>query len=344
VQVHKWGVSISSACEYGINPVFTVVDTFIFPIQHLGTRKKCCIKGHLYSASDNFDEESMMGYVLDELPSFVKKVFSPGTTLSQKSSTYNNLVAMAATAVCNYNETAEFSRRGPGPQSVFMNGCVHHYMRIASSTSQNCGISYFIFDEIASLAGSADAQNVDPLILSHICTGLKNENPYCADLRFLGVEARASAEGITGIPRMVDQVQHFDVCSVVNNRQTGAMILQVRTHTNSVSDINMDSEKVEGLCFHLLFPHGEPGYTNASKSSMSPNEYAMSRLLRPEKIGRAFMTSQTRYAAVEYVDSRTGQAFAPTEDQSEIEEHQVQGASIFPCVRVNRFMLMARLA
>ena len=69
---------------------------------------------------------------------------------------------------------------------------------------------------------------------------------------------------------MVDQVQHFDVCSVVNNRQTGAMTLQdSRTHTNSVSDVNMDSEKVEGLCFPLLFPHGEPGYTNASKSGMS---------------------------------------------------------------------------
>ncbi len=51
---------------------------------------------------------------------------------------------------------------------------------------------------------------------------------------------------------MVDQVQHFDVCSVVNNRQTGAMTLQVRTHTNSVSDVNLDSEKVEGLCFPLL--------------------------------------------------------------------------------------------
>jgi hypothetical protein len=48
-------------------------------------------------------------------------------------------------------------------------------MRIASSTSQNCGISYFIFDDLASLAGSADAQNVDPLILSDICEGLKNE-------------------------------------------------------------------------------------------------------------------------------------------------------------------------
>jgi len=108
----------------------------------------------------------MMGYVLDELPVFVRKVISNSNTFSQKSSTYNNLVAMAATVVCNYNETTGFSRRGPGPQSVFMNGRVHHYMRIASSTSQNCGISYFIFDDIASLAGSADAQNVDPDILN----------------------------------------------------------------------------------------------------------------------------------------------------------------------------------
>ena len=283
-----------------------------------GTRKKCCVNGRLSSASDNFEEELMMGYVLDELPVFVRKVISSSPTFSQKSSTYNNLVAMAATVVCNYNETAGFSLRGQGPQSVFMNGRVHHYMRIASSTSQNCGISYFVFDDIASLAGSADARNVDPDILKEICNGLKNENPYCADLRFLGVEARARAEGIAVIPRMVDQVQHFDVCSVVNNRQTGDMTLQVRTHTNSVSDVNMDSEKVEGLCFPLLFPHGEPGYTNASKSGMSPDEYAMSRLLMPEKLGRDFMTAQAPYGPVECIDSRTGEAFAPTEDQSGI--------------------------
>ncbi len=72
---------------------------------------------------------------------------------------------------------------------------------------------------------------------------------------FLSVEARQHAEGINVVPRMVDQVQHFDVCSVVNNRQTSTMTLQVKMNTNSVSDINMDSEKVEGLCFPLLFPH-----------------------------------------------------------------------------------------
>ncbi len=123
------------------------------------------------------------------------------------------------------------------------------------------------------------------------------------------------------------------------------MSLQVRTHTNSVSDINMDStKKVEGLCFPLLFPHGEPGYTNASKSCMSPDEYAMSRMLMPEKIGGDFMTAQALYGPFECIDSRTGEEFVPTEDQSQTEEHQVQGVSIRHHLRENCFMLMARLA
>jgi hypothetical protein len=80
-------------------------------------------------------------------------------------------------------------------------------MRIASSTLQNFGISYFKFDDIASLAGSADTRNVAPVILSNICKGLRKENPYCIDLCFLGVEAWQHAEGIDVVPRMVDQVQ-----------------------------------------------------------------------------------------------------------------------------------------
>ncbi len=96
---------------------------------------------------------------------------------------------------------------------------------VRSSTLQNFCIHYYIFDDIASLTGSADTQNVDPVILSNICKGLRNENPYCVDLCFLGVEARQCAEGINVVPRAVDQVQHFDVCSVVKNRQTGKMTL-----------------------------------------------------------------------------------------------------------------------
>jgi hypothetical protein len=179
--------------------------------------------------------------------------------------------------------------------------------------------TYFIFDDKASLAGSADTCNIDPVILSNICKGLRNENSYCADLRFLGVEAWQCTEGINVDPRVVDQVQHFDVCSVVNNRQTSAMTLQVKTHTNSVSDINMDSEKVEGLCFPLLFPHGEPGYTNLSKSRLSPDKYVMAMMLRPEKIHDEYMTAQASYTPFQCIDIHTGESFAPTKDHCQVE-------------------------
>ena len=63
----------------------------------------------------------------------------------------------------------------PGEQCVLMNGCVHHNMKVASSTAQNCGISYFIFDDIASLSGSVDAQDINPQILLDICEGLRED-------------------------------------------------------------------------------------------------------------------------------------------------------------------------
>ncbi len=285
-----------------------------------------------------------MDHDLDKSPQFLRQVITSSQEFSKKSSTYNNLAAIAVTMVCNYNQTHGFSWHGQGPQSVFMNCCVHHYMRIASSTLQNCGISYFIINDITSLAGSADTRNVDPVILSNICKALGNDNPYCIDLCFLGVEARQRAEGINVVPRMVDQVQYFDVCSVINNRQTGAMTLQVKTHTKSVSDINMDSEKVEGLCFPLLFPHGEPGYTNSSKSCLSPDEYVMAMMLRPEKIHSEYMTAQATYAPFQCIDIRTGELFAATKDQCQVEANRVQGVSICCLLRVNCFMLMALLA
>jgi hypothetical protein len=122
------------------------------------------------------------------------------------------------------------------------------------------------------------------------------------------------------------------------------MTLQVKRHTNSVSDINMNSEKVEGLCFPLLFPHGEPGYTNSSKSRLSPDEYVMAKMLRPEKIYGEYMTAQGSYATFQCIDSRTGELFAPTKDQCQVKANRVPDVSIHCLLRENRFMLMAWLA
>jgi hypothetical protein len=57
----------------------------------------------------------------------------------------------------------------------------------------------------------------------------------------------------------------MSVCAVMNCRQTGVMSLQVATTNGSISDVKMNSGHVEGLCYPLLFPHAEPGFTNEMK-------------------------------------------------------------------------------
>jgi hypothetical protein len=108
-------------CRYGCGYIHLSTST-------PGIRKKCCTYGRLSSVSEEFDEELMVNYELDPLPDFLRCILFTKMDFTQKSLTYNNLVAMAATVVCNYRNTNGFTRHGEGPQSVFMNGCVHHYI------------------------------------------------------------------------------------------------------------------------------------------------------------------------------------------------------------------------
>ncbi len=60
------------------------------------------------------------------------------------------------------------------------------------------------------------------------------------------------------------------------------MSLQVTTTNGSISDVKMNSEHVEGLCYPLFFPHGEPGFTNEMKDFIPPADYVMARILVQE--------------------------------------------------------------
>ena len=70
----------------------------------------------------------------------------------------------------------------------------------------------------------------------------------------------------------------------------------------------------------------------------------MSRLLRPEKSVYGYMTAHAGYAPLQYIDGCTGEPFAPKELQSEIGEHKLQDVLIWRILRVNCFMLLARVA
>jgi hypothetical protein len=58
----------------------------------------------------------------------------------------------------------------------------------------------------------------------------------------------------------------------------------VTTKNGSISGVNINLEKVEGLCYPLFFPHGEPGFTNEMKDHFSPADYVMARMLMPKKL------------------------------------------------------------
>ncbi len=135
--------------------------------------------------------------------------------------------------------------------------------------------------------------------MNDIGNGLKNENPYCKDLQQLGI--RVQRGGLTAdanvVPRMVDQPPRMamSVCAVMNCRRTGVMSFQVTTTNGSISDVKMNSEHVEGLCYPLLFPHGESGFTNEMNDSISTADYVMGGMLMPEKIGHKYLTAPARY-------------------------------------------------
>ncbi len=130
------------------------------------------------------------------------------------------------------------------------------------------------FESSVSRACLSESGNVDEKVLNDIANELKSENPYCNSLHHLGISVRLC--GLTAdvnvIPRMVNQPPRMSmsVCAVMNCRQTGVMSLQVTTTNGRISDVKMNLEKVESLCYPLLFPHGELGITNEMKGTISP--------------------------------------------------------------------------
>ncbi len=95
------------------------VGTFIYLVHP--TKKKRCANGALSSVSCNFDEGLMMRFALDEMPLFMRMVITR-CKFCQDCTKYNNLLAMAATKVCNYCDDPGFTNRGPRIHCVTLSG------------------------------------------------------------------------------------------------------------------------------------------------------------------------------------------------------------------------------
>ncbi len=114
------------------------VGTFICRV-HQVPQKKCCATVSLSSVSCNCDEGLMMRFALDEMPLFMRMVRTT-CNFYQDCTNYKNLLAMAATKVCNYCDDPGFTNQGPGAHPVTLSGKVHHFFtKVSSSNPQSCG-------------------------------------------------------------------------------------------------------------------------------------------------------------------------------------------------------------
>jgi hypothetical protein len=202
--------------------------------------------------SDKCNRKLLANLELSEFPLFMQQAMSLSPEFCHHSSTYNNLVAMGATKVCNYSERPGFKNRGPGPFSVHLQGKLHHFFNLANSTNNSGGIGYFVFDNESALVASASSCNLDSNIMDIMARGLRDIDPYSRQPRFLGLDARQRTDGVNIIPRVLNQRLLFDVCSVCNNQQTGEMLIQFKAHNDDVSSVKTASEKVEPLLFSIL--------------------------------------------------------------------------------------------
>ncbi len=226
-----------------------------------GTLKRCCANGKL-SPYTTANMESLLEYELDEMPSFMFQCMESDESFSHDSTTYNNLLSMGATRVCNYSTISGWTRRGPGPAAVTLNGRVHHYFKTADSTDPSCGLSYFIFDDVAAQTTSATSQNVNPSILTTLGEGLKRNNPYCRDLRYLGMEARVRAHRTELGTSMVNLIpsmphhrnEHIDICSIINSRQNNHLKLTVQAIDGThLDDIQRIASMWNRYAFHFFY-------------------------------------------------------------------------------------------
>ena len=76
-------------------------------------KKEMLCKGAMSSVSCNFDEGLMMRFDLDEMPLFMRMVITT-CEFCQDCTKYNNLLALAATKICNYCDNPGFTNLGPG--------------------------------------------------------------------------------------------------------------------------------------------------------------------------------------------------------------------------------------
>ena len=225
-----------------------------------------------------------------------------GEHFGKLSAKYNNILSIGSTVV--ENAKGGGFEQIVGDHALKMNGRSYHFL--SNSSRKMSGINYFTFDGLEDahrhagvlndrLSGEQRSENkkLENGILTSIFNELKDVNEFVQELQWIG----------RGLDRTLRQIDNPLVPSEDAVRQLTAS-LNVQTSVMEVgclSDesegniiykfnvkgmgrtINSASNVVEPLCYVLLFPFGERGWSRDISREVGFMEYMCSRFKMPEK-------------------------------------------------------------
>lgn len=267
-------------------------------------RRKCCRNGAFVNPNSNFPRwvplpPRLHFYATEYIQHF-----------HRSSAYYSNFLSIGATGVDNGRDTGfEIIH---GDHSVTMNGRCYTFMPGLNSMG---GLRYFTYDNYPEMAEEArrvtnrsNDQNIRedrlpilPYILRDLFEEQREINIYASELVQIGDQIRRNDEEQMSVDEylfyhghhshlQIDNVspQLFDVSAVIQDDIQGTQSMSYHFRLNgSDQTIRSDSEQLEALCYPLLNPFGENGWSTAlyrNGDRIHLGEYVRARILMPDLI------------------------------------------------------------
>jgi hypothetical protein len=256
-------------------------------------RKRCCNNGAYLMSDSNFPKMEM-------LPESLKWLcLERGEHFGKLSAKYNNILSIASTGV--ENDKGGGYEKIVGDSAVKMNGRSYHFLN--TSARKLSGINYYTFDGLEDAKSHVELLNnstrddrykkkLEIGFLTTIFQDLKEINPFAQELQWIGRGLKRHLHQQDSVVN-VNDVQHLTASL---NVQTSTMevgcMLSDESEGNIVYKFNVKgmshtissaSDVVEPLCYVLLFPFAEKGWSRDISKSVGFMSYMCSRFKMPER-------------------------------------------------------------
>ena len=211
---------------------------------------------------------------------------------AEKSSVYNNILALGAVGV--ENDRGGGWDKINGPHAVTLYGRTYHKF---NNSNGRGGFQYFVYCASESAANHAIQFNCNPDTVLKLFNGLKITNVHCNECVMIGMNAvilEMAEQGLNEefsnslknevIAEINEKTDFFDVSAVVGEGFEGQHILQIQKKGEPfTTKISSYDGLYEPMAYPLLFPYGEKGWSSEThRNGITLDDYIISRMLMVE--------------------------------------------------------------